>query len=476
MSQPEKGSGPTEFIFYILMVVLCFGGIWFILRPHIMWFSFFTSYYFFKYIYVHLSWLMTAGEFQSLNKAIQGIPHINPRNFGIGALWKLFEIHGYVLRWIVSAAMLFLAFKVKKNIVRFKYRREIKTVYDLIDIQSKHYVASAIVKGKDLLSKHLYDGPWQTYALPIDFALDNQLLWANRADNRTSWDPLRPVDEKLMLPVPPFSKDEKLKEFKWKRGRIPHYRYVAMHMERADELFKGQIGPLWSGSSNLPPLERALLAIFCAQAVGDIATANKLTDQIGFSWVEGTYDKHWKVLTPHHADTSGADDVLAKYESDDRIQDVIAKHAHVYNVIYGVLNLCRQNGRYYGSNFGWLRPVNRVLWIHLTSHGGQCTYWETAGIQAHYQMEENVGKRIVTPYVFGAVHAFYDIMQREHWIEPGEYGEEAQRREVEKANKLVQEATQQAQNQGQQGHSFAAAEKRVSRKDTKARADGADDY
>jgi hypothetical protein len=108
------------------------------------------------------------------------------------------------------------------------------------------------------------------------------------------------------------------------------------------------------------------------------------------------------------------------------------------------LDLARSNGRIFHSNFGWLRPANTILFFHLCSHGGQCSFWENAGIWAHYQIEEQQGKRLIKPRVFGAVYDLFNILSKEHWIDPGEYSEDAQRREVEEANKIIQEAAQAA--------------------------------
>jgi hypothetical protein len=409
-----------------------------------MWISFYTSFYVFKYAYAHLSFLMTDSEYHILTKSIKAIPTINPTRMGIEALYRLFEIHGYVLRWPTAALMVYMGWATRKGIVRFKYRRQIKTVYDLIDIQAKHFPASKIIQGKNLLDMHPYEGPWRTYALPIDFALDEQLLWTLGGKERTRLDPLKAVDEKTMVPIPPFSSNEKLEEFSYKRKKLPHYRYTALNLGRANEVFSKQLGPLWAGSDALPPMERGLYAAFCAQAAGDAGEAAKLINQMAFSWVEASYDKQWNPITPHHCDISGAEDLIEQYEQHVEVQKVIRTHAHTYNVLYGVLHAARSNGRLYHANFLWLRPVNPLLFFHLTSDGGQCGYFEDAGLWAHYQTEELMGKKILKPMVFSAVYALHDELSKEHWIDPGEYSEDAQRRVVESANKTLKDAAEAA--------------------------------
>lgn len=437
----NPASGMIEFgVFAVITLGLTF-GLWWALRPFIMWFSFYTSFFVFKYVYAHLSFLMTDAEYASLIRSLQSIPTIKPSSYGIEALYKLFKLHGYVLRWPVAVMMVYLGWVTRKGVKRFKYRRQINNVYDLIEIQAEHFPASAIIKGKNLLDMHLYDGPWRTYAIPIDFALDEQLLWTHAKGKTGVLDPKASVDEEKMIPIPPFSKDEKLQEFKYKRSKLPHYRYTALNLPRANKTFSEQLGPLWAGSISLPPMERGLYAAFCAQAAGDAGEAMKLINQMAFSFVEAQYDSAWNPTTPHHCDITGADDLIAKYESRADIKAVAAMHAHRYNVIYGVLDLARSNGRLFHSNFLWLRPVNRTLFILLCSHGGQCPYWEVAGLWAHYQVEHLMKKKLLKPAVASAVYAFMDTMAKEHWIEPGDYSEDAQRRMVEDANKTIREAS-----------------------------------
>lgn len=452
MAEDAKGNSEIHEIGLIVSVsaavIFC---IWLLLRPQIMWLSFITSFYVIKYVYAYLPFLMSSAAYAEMIASAKSMVGMDPSNYGIQALYKLFAIHGTVLRWPILIWMIYTAWKTKKGVVRYRYRRKIKNVYDLIDIQANHFPASKIIRGKNLLKHHLYDGPWRTYAIPIDFALDNQLLWTHKGDQKGVIDGRAPVDEERMVPIPAFNKDEKLWEFVDKRKALPHYRYTALNLARANEVFAKQLGPVWNGSASLPPMERGLYAAFCAQAAGDAGAAHQLMNQMAFSWVEATYDKNWNVVTPHHCDITGAEELIAKHESHRRIQEVLNRHAHRYNVIFGVLNAARANGRIFSSTFLWLRPVNRDLFFHLNSDGGQCSFWENAGLWAHYQIECELGKRQLKPYVFSAVFALHDQMSREHWIEPGKYSQEAQRREVEKANQIVEQAKQTGQAQQSTG-------------------------
>lgn len=433
----ERESGASEIFFFGIITAGLIFGCWFLLRKPIMWVSFYASYWCFS-AYEHLSFLMTSSELHALVAARKAIPSINPTKHGLKALIQLMEYHGYIWRWIVIPLMLWIGWRTKQGVVRFKYNREINNVYDLIEIQRKHFPASAIIYKKDLLKTHPYVGPWATYSLPLDFALDNSLLWTSKqevsADDK--------VNEETMVPIPPFTPEQKVLSFPVKRKMLPAYRYVAYNTSRANALFTKQLGPIWEGVDKLPPLEKALFAVFCTQAAGKQGEAWKMIEQLAFSFKEGERDNQGKLVTPHYANTSGTEKLLEKYGEIPAIRQIQDIHAHKYNVMFAALALARKKGRLLHANFLWLKPVNRTLWYVLCGQGGQSAYWEAAGQWAHHQVEELMGKKIITPMVAGAIEAMRDNLSKEHWIDPGKYSEAEQQRLVLEANRLLDEARQ----------------------------------
>lgn len=432
----DQSNGPSPLVNLAMIIIIAtftVWGMWYVLRPAIMWASFFCSYYLFG-AYQHLGWLMTDTEMQSIITARRLIPTLKPGDYGFLALMHLWEQHGYVWRWLWVPLMLWVGWRAKNGVVRFKYRREIKDVYDLIEIQSKFFPASAIIKGKNLLDTHPYVGPWATYALPLDFALDGQLLWTSRR----RLEPDAQVNEQTMLPIPAFTPDQKQQPFPVKRKMLPHHRYVTFHIQRANELFKAQLGEHWRGPDALPPLIKALYAVFVTQGAGKQKEAWEMVKQLAFSFKEGQYDKKGALATPHTANTAGIDNLLKQYGQHPKALEIISCHAHTINVLTETLAWARSKGRLMHSNFLWLRPVNQTLWYALSGQGGQCPYWEAAGPDAHAKVEKLIGKRIMTPLTLSAVHSLRETLSREHWIDPGEYSEEHQRKLVAEANAKLQ--------------------------------------
>lgn len=447
----DERNGITELWFFGMIVIGLGAAIWFTMRTPIMWFSFYSSFYSFK-VYEYFPFLMTHNEYQEIILARRWIATIKPSNYGFGSLVQLFELHGYVWRSVVIPVMIWWGWKTRKSVVRFKYNREIKDIYALIEIQAKYFPASAIIRGKNILARHPYEGPWATYALPLDFALDNKVLWTSKTP--ISLD--QPVDQKTMFPIPAFTLAEKVQPFPVKRKRMPHHRYVSMHVDKANDAFTAQLGPLWEGVDALPPLEKALFAAFCAQAAGKQKEAWSMIEQLAFTFKEGERDKSGKLTTPHFANTQGVQALLDKYFKTAKIQAAIDLHAYSYNVITAALAACRTKGRLMHSNFLWLKPVNRTLWYALCGQGGQSAYWEAAGPWAHGQIEELMGSKVVVPMVAGAVYALRDTMSREHWVDPGQYSEEAQKQIVRDANDKLNAEQDRTKNGGGKKQQSAA--------------------
>lgn len=459
-STSGEGRGGMEFLFFGLLLVMLMVGMWLLIRQPLLWISFYVSYYCFKaYAFVadFLPFLMTKAENKELLMAIKHIPQIDPTKHGWSALMTMFKIHGYIGRWILIPLTLWWGWATYKGVVRFKYKRRIGSVYDMINIQSKFFPASAIIKGKNLLKTHPYSGPWATYALPLDFALDNEILWAGKEIvNEHSV-----INEKKMFPIPPFTLEQKVLGFPHKRKLMPAHHYVTFNYEKCSDAFTAQLGPKWNGHKSLPPLEKALYAIFCTQIAGEQGEAWKMVEQIAFSWREGAYDKKGKLVSPFLANTKGVDELIKKYSDSKEVRRIERLHYHKNNVLQALLGSARKKGRLMHSNILWVKPMNRALWYCLCGEGGQVAYWEAAGPWAHAQVERLMGRAVAVPMVAGAVIAFNTLMSREHWIDPGEFSEDSQRRLVQEANDKIEEAkAEAARSKGNGGSGAQDAQRR----------------
>lgn len=433
-----EGRGGMELLFFGLLFVMFVVGMWFLMRVPLLWISFYVSYYCFKayaVVYEFVPFLMTQIEHRELLMAIKFIPEVDPTRHGWSALMTMFKIHGYIGRWVLLPFMLWWGWSTRKGVVRFRFKRNIGSVYKMIDIQSKYFPASAIIKGKNLLKTHPYDGPWATYALPLDFALDNKILWTGKEVMTEH----SKVNVETMFPIPPFSLDQKVLGFPYKRQLMPSYHYVVFNPDNCHDAFAAQLGPKWGGCDALPPLEKALYAIFCTQIAGEQGKAWEMVEQVAFSWREGRFE-NGKLVAPHLANTKGIDALIEKYGNQKEVKRIEALHYHKYNVLQALLGAARKKGRLMHSNLLWVKPMDRVLWYCLCGEGGQVAYWEAAGPWAHAQVERLMGRALAVPMVAGAVAAFKTLMSREHWIDPAQFSEAAQKQLVQDANDSIEAA------------------------------------
>lgn len=428
-----ENSGIASFLMIAAMVGFVFFALWFIAKDYILYGSLYASYYLFRF-YVFLDGFipfLSQTEVAELRGAIQVIPGMDPTKGDFKMFRKIAEMHGYFQRWLLIPIGIFSARSAYKNVVRFKYRRQIKNVYDLIDIQAEHFVASKLIQGLDILKDHPYIGPFATYTLPIDAALDHGLLWASK-------DPVDPdatADTKTMIKIPALKPTQKTKGWKWRRKQMPHHSFVLFDHAGANKHFASQLGPRWDGWQSLPPFEKALYAICCIQAASKQKEAQKLIDQIGMSFKMGNYcRKTGEFSSECTADFSDVDKLLEKYAKTPGCLEISKKHFHRYSVLIETLAFARTRGRLMHSNLLWVKWVNRTLGYGIIQLGGQAPYWEAAGIFAHMQSEKAAKKPLAAPHVAGAVLALEDRMRLEHWIDPGKYSEEEQQRILVAAN------------------------------------------
>lgn len=453
------------FLLFILV-----GG-WWLAGKAILFWSLYASFYIFQFY----EWLngyipfMTKGEAAKVIGAYRAIPDMVREEVvrDFGHFKMLAHLHGYFQRWLLLPFMIWSFIKAPKWGVRYKYRRQIRNVYDLIKIQAPYFVSSAMVKDVYILRENPHVGPYATYDLPIDFALDHQLLWAAREEV----DPKNTVDRSTMTPIPALTHEEKLttaefsvdvkdRSMAFRRERMPHYNYVLLDHNAAHDMFAAQLGAPWTGWRALPPFQQALYAVLCLQLNGKISAAQKLIDQIGMSLKAWQYDKKTGAMTkPGTANLKGIEAILAVEGESQAARSIVKRHYHAISVLTRTLEMARKRGRLMHSNLLWVKwshPDNRTLWYALCGLGSQCPYWEAAGVYAHMQFEDLIKGPLSTPHVAGAVLALQETMSKEHWTHPGEYGEEFQQEQVRQAGEERAKAAAEKERQDTQKQQGAA--------------------
>ena len=266
----------------------------------------------------------------------------NPYTFG--QLKVVGSNIGYYSRWIYLLGLAALGAKVlmKNPLQKFKRNHDMKSL--AVSEQRIWPAISPVVK-LDLVGEDVDKGPWAMSRRPVDFARYYKLLDEGNKLNR----------------------------------------------DRAEKLFAMQLGKLWEGTAKLPPHVRALFACFAAQACGDIKVSEAALNKLSIAAANKKEDYSW------------VPEMLAKYENNEKVQNVIKSHAYVYTVMASLLKCAREFGVLQSPRFIWLRPKNRQLWYILNGVGRRVSFAEVGGIYAHWIAEEVAEHPIERPYVVKAV-------------------------------------------------------------------------
>lgn len=253
---------------------------------------------------------------------------------------------GFFSRWFYMVVLAFFGIRIllKNPMQKFKRTHNMLT---LAQSEQKLWPAIAPVVKLNLIKMDIERGPWAMSKKPLDFVRYFKLLDEGNKLNR----------------------------------------------ERAEKLFAMQLGKLWEGPERLPMYAKALFVCFAAQACGDIEDAKVGLDRLSIAMANDKEDYGW---------VAG---MLAKYEKEPRIQQVLKGHAYVYTVMASMLKASREFGVLQSPQFIWLRPKNRQLWYILNGVGRRVAFAEVGGIYAHWIAEEVAEHPIERPYVVKAVDA-----------------------------------------------------------------------
>ncbi|MEC7031010.1 MAG: type IVB secretion system coupling complex protein DotM/IcmP [Pseudomonadota bacterium] len=232
-----------------------------------------------------------------------------------------------------------------------------KQVYDMTMLSRQEVVnwpQISCVLGKNLIKTSVLEGPWRMSYQPLSFAKEHGLLRTEVVNGQT---------------------------------------VARLNKDRAKGVFCAQMGPLWTGLENLPPYVLALFAIFCAKAENDTEGARRLIRQIAASAASGNLD------------FGGTRMLLFKHVRSKRVGRAVSPHAYLYTVMASMLTLARRDGVLATSEFLWLKPLDRQLWMMLSNVGRQTAFVEVSAPIAHWMVERRLRRPLKVPMIEEAIEA-----------------------------------------------------------------------
>ncbi|MDE0534059.1 MAG: hypothetical protein OXI01_21810 [Albidovulum sp.] len=178
----------------------------------------------------------------------------------------------------------------------------------------------------------------------------------------------------------------------------------AITIDDASEAFEAQLGPVWRGIERLPPVERALAAVFANffgyrySAGGDILNA--------LGSIAGRQSaRNWQMRNAIGDDRRLTREVATALSS--RSGGELARrtrcHGWEYTAFIAMLEAARKDrGIVASASFGWLKKENRRLWYVLNNAHSSACCAEAAMVCAHFRAEVQIGRPLYRPAAFQA--------------------------------------------------------------------------
>jgi intracellular multiplication protein IcmP len=201
--------------------------------------------------------------------------------------------------------------------------------------------------------------------------------------------------------------------------------------QRATQVFRKQLGNLWTSSAHLSPGETLLVAI----AMPRVAATDPNLDDAKFKAAIAASDDMirycWQQFTPpskkfrkkrtrrSKSPKADAEDlnawlhpeidltrprkVIEDYIRHKNVISIIQQHAYSRTVIFALFTTARRLGVLPPAEMRWLRFYDRPLWYVLQTIGRQAGFAEAAGVLSHYLYEAKAGVSIIEPQLDKAV-------------------------------------------------------------------------
>lgn len=337
----------------------------------------------------------------------------DPRQVDLEFFTLLLSITGFAFRLITPLIAAYLIYYVLKESKAARYKRSMN-IFKLATLTSETFpqIRPAIIE--NLFQVNPDTGDFRREESPIRYAIQNNLIMTYDIDFRGSR-----LAEKS---TPTFIKSEEDKDKKiyYVKDDLSHHisklhDRCILDLDKTKLLFIKQLGPQWTGSENLPPMIRGIYAGLLAFACADKDLAMGLFEQFNHSWKREKVKSGEK--NPILIDLSRVEEIINKYESRERIQEILNSHGFVTTVMQRLLRECRTKGRIATSVFLWLKCVDRTIWYCLNQEGGQCSWIEATGPRAHFLAELSANGALFHPFVATAVtETEYYLAESEGWI------------------------------------------------------------
>lgn len=371
-AQQQQSSGDNSMapVWILVLVFLVTYVIWHEAHQYIVRFIFFIN-----ILQAEIVHLILGGDV--LSQELMIMKTVNPASVDWNQLMLLTTRVGEYVRYPVLLILCASALWLYQSDITLKFRRA-HNMKSLVAQEQHNWHAIMPVAELDLVAIDVNTGPWAMALTPMEFARHHNLL--------------KKEDALLDKAVPGMEMTAGVR-----RGD-------------AKRVFTLQLGPYWDGFDRCPPHARALAAVFLARMNRDRDAATHILSELDKGAALGKIDY------------SVANAVIRKYQKEENVQEIIARHAYLLTVLASLLEVSRDDGVVPSAEFLWLKPVDRRLWYMMNCVGRQTPYAEVAGPFAHWKAEKTMKRRLLAPMIDEAIRAL-EIAVKEVKLSPREMQE-----------------------------------------------------
>lgn len=184
-----------------------------------------------------------------------------------------------------------------------------------------------------------------------------------------------------------------------------------INRDRTAEVFREQMGPMWSGYNKLSKWELAIMAILLPRLAAtdpkmsdaDYKVALAKTDSLIRDFWENAADSYDGKRDAIALNLDDAAKTVRRYKNSPKVLRFFARHAYVNTIIYSMLQEARTLGVLAAADLRWLRVADRRLWLVVDNVGRITAFPEVSAIYSHYLHETKSKRAIERPMIDSAI-------------------------------------------------------------------------
>ncbi|MGX1201220.1 secretion/conjugation apparatus DotM-related subunit [Marinobacter sp. MBR-105] len=343
--------------------------------------------------------------------------HTDPTRYGWPAAKMMIGVITHTMALVFVPMVILRIWTIRKAHIVNRFVRRFNLDM-LVKLNAKHYAAVASVAHENLLAMPLHEGPWAMPRSPIDWALEHELIYAEKKSTGGA------TLKKLLGLSATEGKNTKRayikgwneKKMTWsvpeRRKVLPEPRLCRLDIQKTDAALVKQLGDRWSGHDDLTIFEQCVLAILLVAICKGLPDARKLALRLANSFRRCDKKGRHKPMI----DGKGIAAINARYIRNPKVKEIIKRHAFKTTVFMALLEATWDRGVFISAEFLWLRPVHPILFNSLNQMGGDRPFTQGTAAWAHYMVEKECGYAVNVPCIEGGTESIRSMLFDEEWI------------------------------------------------------------